>query len=111
LLSNAMWEQLAAALAEVKDRRGAPSSLNDREFIEAVLYLTRTGLPWRDLPTEFGTWSSVYMRFRRWEQAGVWQRLWESLQQGATPALLELFVDSTSIPAHPHAAGAPKKRH
>jgi transposase len=109
LLNNAMWEQLAAALAEVKDPRGAPPGLADREFLEAVLYLTRTGLPWRDLPEEFGAWSTVYMRFRRWEKAKVWQRLWEVLSRGATPALLEVFVDSTSIPVHPHAAGAPKK--
>ena len=109
LLTNAMWEQLAAALAEVKDPRGAPPGLEGREFVEAVLYLTRTGLPWRDLPEEFGAWSAVYMRFRRWEKAGVWRRLWEVLSRGATPALLEVFVDSTSIPAHPHAAGAPKK--
>lgn len=109
LLSNAMWEQLAAALEEVKDPRGAPPGLEDRKFVEAVLYLTRTGLPWRDLPEEFGAWSAVYMRFRRWEKAGVWQRLWEVLSRGATPALLDLFVDSTSIPVHPHAAGAPKK--
>ena len=109
LLTNAMWEQLAAALAEVKDPRGAPPGLENRKFVEAVLYLTRTGLPWRDLPEEFGAWSTVYMRFRRWEKAGVWRRLWEILSRGATPALLEVFVDSTSIPVHPHAAGAPKK--
>lgn len=104
-----MWEQLAAALAVVKKPRGAPPSLSDREFLEAVLYLTRAGLPWRDLPAEFGEWSAVYMRFRRWEKAGIWRRLWEELARGRTPALLELFVDSTIIPAHPHAAGAPKK--
>jgi transposase len=109
LLSNAMWEQLAEALAELKDRRGAPPGLEDREFVEAVLYLARTGLPWRDLPAEFGTWSAVYMRFRRWEKVRIWQRLWERLSRGATPELLDVFVDSTSIPAHPHAAGAPKK--
>jgi transposase len=109
LLSNAMWEQFAAALAEVKDPRGAPPGLDDRQFVEAVLYLTRTGLPWRDLPEEFGVWSAVYMRFRRWEKAGVWRRLWEILSRGSTPALLDVFVDSTSIPVHPHAAGAPKK--
>src|SRR5471032_1626481 len=109
LLSNAMWEQLAATLAAVKDPRGAKPDLTEREFVEAVLYLARTGLPWRDLPPEFGAWSAVYRRFRRWEKAGVWQQLWDVLQGGTTPALLELLVDSTSIPVHPHAAGAPKK--
>jgi putative transposase len=109
LLSDAMWEQLAAGLAEVKDPRGAPAGLPEREFVEAVLFLARTGLPWRDLPEAFGQWSAVYMRFRRWEKAGVWRGLWAVLARGATPVLLKVFVDSTSIPVHPHAAGAPKK--
>ena len=109
LLSKKMWEQLAAALAGVKDPRGAPPDLPEREFVEAVLYLARTGLPWRDLPKEFGEWSAVYMRFRRWEEAGVWRGLWAVLARGAAPALLQVFVDSTSIPVHPPAAGAPKK--
>ena len=109
ILNDKMWEQFEAALVAVKDPRGAPSELVDREFLEAVLYLARTGMPWRDLPAEFGTWSAVYMRFRRWEEAGVWRGLWEALQQGAAPAAFQLFVDSTSVPVHPHAAGAPKK--
>lgn len=109
ILSDEMWAQCEAALAAVKDPRGAPPDLTTREFLEAVLYLARTGSPWRDLPADFGTWSAVYMRFRRWEDADVWRGLWEVLQQGATPAALSLFVDSTSIPVHPHAAGAPKK--
>lgn len=109
ILSDELWEQFEAALADVRDPRGAPAELAAREFLEAVLYMARTGSPWRDLPEEFGAWSAVYMRFRRWEESGVWQRLWERLQEGATPAALQLFVDSTSIPVHPHAAGAPKK--
>jgi transposase len=109
ILSDKAWQQFEAALAAVKDPRGAPPGLSEREFLEAVLYLARTGVPWRDLPTEFGTWISVYMRFRRWEESGRWRGLWEVLQQGAAPLALQLFVDSTSIPVHPHAAGAPKK--
>lgn len=109
IVKDEMWAQFEAALAEIKDPRGAPAELTEREFLEAVLYLARTGTPWRDLPAEFGAWSAVYMRFRRWEEAGVWRGLWEVLQRGAAPAALQLFVDSTSIPVHPHAAGAPKK--
>ena len=109
ILNDEMWAQYEAALCLVKDPRGAPAELTDREFLEAVLYLARTGAPWRDLPEEFGAWSAVYMRFRRWEDAGVWRGLWEVLQRGAAPAALQLLVDSTSIPVHPHAAGAPKK--
>ena len=109
ILSDEMWEQCREALEQVRDPRGIAADLSERDFLEAVLYLARTGVPWRDLPEEFGTWISVYMRFRRWERSGVWRRLWEVLQQGAAPALLEVMVDSTSIPVHPHAAGARKK--
>jgi len=109
ILSDKMWEQFEEALAAVKDPRGAPAELSDREFLEAVLHLARTGEPWRDLPSEFGRWIAVYMRFRRWEKSGVWHGLWEVLQQGAAPLALHLFIDSTSIPVHPHAAGARKK--
>jgi transposase len=109
ILSDELWEQFEEALAAVKDPRGAPAELSDREFLEAVLHLARTGEPWRDLPSEFGSWIAVYMRFRRWEKSGVWHGLWEVLQQGASPLALHLFVDSTSIPVHPHAAGARKK--
>jgi transposase len=109
LLTNEMWAECEAALRVVRDRRGAKPELSERDFLEAVLYLARTGSPWRDLPKEFGEWIAVYMRFRRWEKAGVWRGLWEQLEQGACPAALLLFIDSTSIPVHPHAAGAPKK--
>ncbi|BET65268.1 hypothetical protein ASA1KI_21530 [Opitutales bacterium ASA1] len=109
ILSDEMWEQFEAALRAVKDPRGAPSDTPEREFLEAVLFLARTGTPWRDLPEEFGRWSTVYMRFRRWEQSGVWKALWKVLEQGSTARALQLFVDSTSVPVHPHAAGAPKK--
>ena len=109
IISDELWKQFEEALAVVKDPRGAPAELSDREFLEAVLHLARTGEPWRDLPAEFGAWIAVYMRFRRWERNGVWRGLWAVLQQGAAPLALELFVDSTSIPVHPHAAGARKK--
>jgi transposase len=108
ILSDEMWEQFEDALRAVKNPRGAPGK-SAREFLEAVLFLARTGTPWRDLPAEFGKWSAVYMRFRRWEERKVWHGLWNVLQQGSTPMALQLFVDSTSIPVHPHAAGAPKK--
>lgn len=83
------------------------------EFIEAVLFLARTETPWRDLPAEFGVWSTVYvyMRFHRWEASGVWRGLGEVLEPGSTPTALQLFVDSTSIPVHPHAAGAQNQAH
>lgn len=83
--------------------------MSDRDFIEAVLYLNRTGCPWRDLPPELGYWHAVYMRFRRWQKRGVWKRLWQELQDESLAEACALFMDSTSVRAHQHAAGAPKK--
>ena len=71
--------------------------------------MARTGHSWRDLPEEFGFWLNNYMRFRRWEAAGVWQGLFALLQTKENGDLMRLFVDSMIVPVHPHAAGAPKK--
>ena len=109
LLTDEAWAELAPILATLKSRAGSPPALSDRHFIEAVLYLARTGTPWRDLPEDFGHWDAVYNRFRRWERRGIWRRLWERLQAGACPLTHHLFVDATIVRAHQHAAGALKK--
>src|SRR5262245_32556510 len=109
VLTDAAWERIAAVLAEVKSRRGTTPILQDRFFVEAVLYLARTGCPWRDLPACFGNWDAVYQRFRRWEQAGRWQALFARVGADLEQIAL-LHFDSTVVRAHPHAAGAPKKK-
>src|SRR5829696_6659048 len=109
-ISDEVWAQLEPALHAAKhSAAGAPAEMKDRAFIEAVLYLVRTGQPWRDLPSHLGYWHAVYMRFRRWEARGVWRRLWEQLQSEPCARAREVFLDSTTVRAHPHAAGAPKK--
>ena len=109
LISDAVWSEIEPALRELKHAAGSPPVLSDRMFIEAVLYQARTGTPWRDLPGEFGDWNAVYQRFRRWEKRDLWKRLWERIQHGGTEHLKELFIDSTIVRAHQHAAGALKK--
>jgi transposase len=109
LLTDEAWAEIAPVLVTLKSRAGRPPVLSDRLFIEAVLYLARTGTPWRDLPEDFGHWDAVYNRFRRWERRGIWRRLWERLQAGACPLTRHLFVDATIVRAHQHAAGALKK--
>ena len=86
-----------------------PAELSDRDFLEAVLYLNRVGCPWRDLPAEFGYWHAVYMDFGAWEERGVWRRLWQHLQCESFAQARDLLMDSTTVRAHQHAAGAPKK--
>jgi transposase len=75
-------------------------------FVEGVLWIVRTGSPWRDLPEAFGDWNSVFRRFSRWSIKGVWWRIFEAMSDD--PDFEYLIVDSTIVPAHQHAAGAKK---
>ncbi len=89
--------------------RGRPSH-DHRTIINGMLWIDRTGAPWRDLPERYGPWQTVASRFYRWQKAGVWQRILEALQQEAdSKGELDWrvhYVDSTVIRAHQHAAGA-----
>jgi transposase len=110
IISDQVWQELEKAVRAAKhSAAGAPGELTDREFLEAVLHLQRTGSPWRDLPPKLGYWHAVYMRFRRWEARGVWRRLWKNLQAEPFAHARGLLLDSTTVRAHQHAAGAPKK--
>src|SRR5882757_3207850 len=108
-LSDEAWERISKALYAVKDPAGAPPKLSDRDFVEAVLYVGRTGIPWRDLPACFGDWNAVYQRFRRWQKAGYWEAIY-AIVPGDLGDVQRLLLDSTIVRAHPHAAGAPKKK-
>jgi transposase len=109
LLTDRTWGRIAKVLAQLKSKRGAPAGLSDRDFVEAVLYMARTGCPWRDLPRRFGKWDAVYNRFRRWLDRGIWAGLLAVLPGRALEQVRVLFGDSTIIRAHQHAAGALKK--
>ena len=75
---------------------------DNRLFVNAVLWIAKTGAPWRDLPERFGPWGSVWKRFDRWGAQGVWKRVFEALQD---PDLEGMILDSTVVRAHQHAAG------
>ncbi len=109
VLTDEAWGKVEKILKVIKPKTGRPPQQSDRMFIEAVLYVARTGIPWRDLPEDFGWWDAVYNRFRRWEANGVWKKLWERLQTDECKLAKHIFIDSTIVRAHQHAAGALKK--
>ncbi len=75
-----------------------------RLFLEAVLWRARTGSPWRDLPPDFGKWNSVFVRFRYWVEAGVFQRIFDALSD--EPDMEFAMIDGTIVKVHRHGQGA-----
>lgn len=107
LLRDDQWERIEGLLPGKVSDPGATGKDN-RLFVEAVLWIARTGSPWRDLDPALGNWHATYTRFSRWGKAGVWQRVIEAVSGDRD--LEALFVDSTVVRAHQHAAGAQKKK-
>jgi transposase len=102
-LTDAQWsriERLVPGKDGDKGRHGA----DNRLFVDAVLWIARTGAPWRDLPEEFGLWNSVFQRFRRWAKKDRWENLFKELSVDAD--FEYLIVDASIVRAHQHAAGA-----
>jgi putative transposase len=112
MLTDDLWAAMEPHVRQAKRHKGGqPPVLSDRAFFEALLYLARTGIPWRDLPAEFGRWDAVSNRFRRWVHSGGLRRLFEALT--ADPAfgdIRRVLIDSTIVRAHQHAAGARRKK-
>ena len=84
-----------------------------RLIVEAIVWLDRTGAPWRDLPSQFGPWETVASRFYRWRRQGIWDRVLAALQadtdaRGELDWLLH-FVDGSVVRAPQHAAGARRR--
>ena len=101
-LTDAQWNRIKDL---VPGKPGDPgrSGEDNRLFVDAVLYMARTGVPWRDLPERFGPWNSVWRRFDRWCQKGVWEGIIRALSEFD---LEELQLDSTSVKVHLAAVGS-----
>lgn len=102
-LTDEQWYEISPYLPGRKCDPGRTAKDN-RRFINAVLWIARTGAPWRDLPERFGNWNSVFQRYNRWCKRGVWDRLLAVLR--GDPDLEQLLLNSTTVRAHQHAAGA-----
>jgi len=110
-LTDAQWERLQPLLPPQRPATGRPAN-DHRTVVNGILWRLKTGAPWRDLPERYGPWQTVYSRFRRWQHAGVWDRVLAALQAEADAAgALDWslhFVDGSTVRAHSHAAGAKK---
>jgi len=100
-----LWERIKVLLPGQQGDPGVTAKDN-RLFVNAVLWIAKTGAPWRDLPERFGKWGSVWKRFDRWARKGAWERVFEALRD---PDLEWMIIDSTVVRAHQHAAWAVKK--
>jgi len=107
-----MWEELSPLLPGQAWSCGVTAA-DTRGFVEAALWLGRTGAPWRDLPEHLGQWHRVYVRFARWRDKGVWEQVtaWLIRNKRRIPhsQQRQVQVDSTSIRVHQHGTGAEKK--
>lgn len=103
-ITDQQWQKIAHLLPGKVGDVGR-SATDNRLFINGVLWINRSGAPWRDLPQRFGPWNSVYRRFRRWAKADVWKKIFDQLQE---PDLDWIMIDSTIVRAHQHSAGQKK---
>lgn len=105
-LNDIQWEKLYEYLQtfrgiHTRDEEGV------RRFVEAVLWVLRSGAQWRLLPPEYGNWNVVYQRFADWSDRGIWHNMLYYLDKD--PDMEYVMVDSAICRAHACAAGAPKK--
>ena len=106
-MSEDEWQPIHLFLRRHPGVCGTQATL--RRFVEAVRFVLRTGVPWRDLPAEFGAWNSVWRRFARWQAKGIWSQLFDHVRAHGGGDQEWLSVDSSVVRAHRVASGARKK--
>ena len=105
-ITDSEWEEVKDLLPpEHTGKPGRPSGDN-RIALNGILWIARSGAPWRDLPERYGSWSTLYDKFKRWSDVGVFEQIFRLL--GVDADMQDLPVDSTSIKVHQSAAGAKK---
>jgi putative transposase len=105
-LTEAQWARIQPLLPSRSKKGGRPGK-PDRPMVEGMLWILRTGAPWRDLPSAYGPWESVYTRFSRWSAKGVFALLVQALARERDSE--GYLIDATIVRAHQDASGAAKK--
>ena len=103
VLTDAQWQRIALLLPGKKGDPGR-SGDDNRRSLEGILWIVRTGAPWRDLPDDFGKWFTVWKRFRRWALNGVFEKVFKALS--GEPDMEYALVDGTIVKVHRHGTGA-----
>ena len=104
-LTDEEWAIIGGLLPPERGRWSRPAQDN-RLFLNGMLYVLRVGCPWRDMHERYGKWNSVYVRFRRWAEQGVWDALLETLVELGLTDDWQHMIDSTVVRGHSQAAGA-----
>ena len=99
-LSDEEWALLEPLMPEARKSGRA----DDRKIMNAIFYVLRTGMPWRDLPERYGPYTTAYNRFNRWSRRGIWKRIFDALASKSRDSLY--LIDSTIVKAHRAASGA-----
>jgi transposase len=111
-LTNEEWARLEPLLPSNEGKVGHPFE-DHRRVINGILWVARTGAPWRDLPERYGPHGTCHDRLTRWQRSGLWTRVLQALQGRTEPGQEVVWefaaVDSTTVRAHQHAAGAAQK--
>lgn len=104
-LTDEQWAVVGALLPSERGRKARPAHDN-RRFLNGMLYVLRVGCPWRDMHERYGKWNSVYVRFRRWSEQGVWDAMLDTLVELGLTDDWQHMIDSTIVRGHSQAAGA-----
>ena len=108
-LTDKQFERIEPILRQECDKRGRKPKISDRHALEGVLYVLREGCRWRAMPEVFGHWMTVFMRYKRWVERGVWWKVLMRLRKANVLEVKVVFMDSSVVRARRHAAGARKK--
>lgn len=104
MLTDKSWSKLKLVMQKTGR---IYNKFDHRNTLEGILYRMRTGLPWRDLPSEFGHWNSIFRRFNLWSQKGILNRIFKALSHITDSEWL--FIDGSVVRAHQHSSGARNK--
>jgi transposase len=97
-------EEWAVIEPHFPKRDRGPARVDDRKILNGIFYILRTGAPWRDLPERYGPRTTVYNRYARWSQRGIWKAIFDALARERKDSLI--FIDSSIVKAHRAAAGS-----